>query len=199
MSESYGIADTIAAKSVQLNADDLVNGPITVQITGVSVARGDQPVTISISGGYQPWKPCKTSRRLLVFGWGADEQKYVGRWLTLYRDPDALWAGKPAGGVRHSAMSDIKGSFTLPLSHAKGKKTEYNISVLKPPANGKPTVDPAFAAFGASLNAAVKTGGWSGDQVKALLGCPAAEVPVDRRAEIVATLANPPANEGGES
>ena len=198
MSESYGMADLIVAKSNQLNADDLVNGPVNAQIMSAKIVKGEQPLSLGLSGGLRVWKPCKTSMRLLVAGWGLDEQKYVGKWITLYRDPDAIYGGVAVGGIRHSAMSDIASGFTLKLAYARGKKTEYRISILTPPTQGKPTVDPAFAAFGAALVAATKNG-WTNEQVKALLGCPAAEVPVDRRAEIVATLANPPANEGGES
>ena len=64
------LAHTITAKSDQLNADDLVGGPITVKIEGVTVREDtEQPVTIRLSGGFRPWKPCKTERRVLVHAW----------------------------------------------------------------------------------------------------------------------------------
>ena len=54
------ITDTIKPKSDQLNADDLISGPITVKIVKVSKVSGDQPIVIEIEGDYQPFKPCKS-------------------------------------------------------------------------------------------------------------------------------------------
>ena len=185
------LSKTILAKSDQLNADDLVAGPIVVQVTKVTCVDGDQPVSVHLTGGHRPWKPSKTARRVLVKAWGDNGDNYVGKWLRLFRDDDVKWAGKAVGGIRIAAMSDIPSSITISLAVSKGTKLDQKIAVLTPPANGKPTVDPAFAAFGAELVAATKNG-WSSDQVKALLGCPAAEVSVERRAEIVARLKLPP-------
>jgi hypothetical protein len=56
------LRDTITPKSDQLNADDMITGPITVTITGVRRGDKDQPVVIDIDGGYQPYKPCKSMR-----------------------------------------------------------------------------------------------------------------------------------------
>ena len=52
------ITPFIQAKSDQLNADDLIGGPITARITNVRVTGGDQqPVTVELDGGHKPWKP----------------------------------------------------------------------------------------------------------------------------------------------
>lgn len=61
------ISDTIIARSDQLNAADLIGGPVTVTITKVSKGDGEQPVSISYDGDKgKPFKPCKSVRRLLV-------------------------------------------------------------------------------------------------------------------------------------
>ena len=98
--EMIDISDTIIAKSDQLNAEDLIGGPITVTITGVKRTSDEQPVSVEISGGHKPWKPCKSMRRLLIMAWpdGAikegGETKYdptcwVGRSVTLMREASA--------------------------------------------------------------------------------------------------------------
>lgn len=122
----------ILAKSDQLNADDLVGGPIRVQVLGVTVTSGEQPVTVKISGGHMPWKTSKTARRVLVAVWGTDASKWIGRWMDLYRDESVQWAGKAVGGIRVAAVSHISKPVTLSLALAKGKKSAHTVGVLKP-------------------------------------------------------------------
>jgi hypothetical protein len=127
------IAETIAAKSDQLNADDLLGGPIVVRITGVTVKKGEeQPVAVALDG-YRPFMPCKTMRRLMVAVWGPDEKVYAGRWLELYRDPKAKWAGTEVGGVRISKMSHIDRAQTLMLAETKKSKAPWTVQPLRPP------------------------------------------------------------------
>lgn len=137
------ITDTLAAKSDQLNADDLISGPITVQVVAVKRASsGDQPIDVHITG-HKPWRPCKTMRRLLALAWGTDAAKWSGRWLVLWRDPTALWAGKKVGGIRIKAMSHIdKGGVTGTFNATEKKKAEVSASYFEPPAESKaPTLD----------------------------------------------------------
>ena len=62
---------TIKPKSDQLNADDLIAGPITVTVQAVNVYESpDQPVSVVIGNGCQPYKPCKSMRRLMIAVWG---------------------------------------------------------------------------------------------------------------------------------
>jgi hypothetical protein len=85
---------TIKPKSDQLNADDLIGGPVTICITGVSVGDGDQPVSISFEGdGGKPFRPGKSMRRVLVNLWGPDGETYFGRSLTIYRDEQVAFGG----------------------------------------------------------------------------------------------------------
>jgi len=126
------VSDTCKAKSDQLNSDDLVGGPITVSITNVSKAESnEQPVHIAISGGYQPFKPCKTMRRALVAAWGKNAAEWIGRSMTLFRDPNVKWAGDAIGGIRISHLSHIQKSLDLSLSESKGKKKKIVIQPLK--------------------------------------------------------------------
>lgn len=146
--EPIDVSATILAKSDQLNADDLIGGrELTVQITGVSKVTGDQPVVIAISGGHQPWKPCKTMRRVLVAAWGGDASQWIGRWLLLYRDDSVKWSGEAVGGIRIRAMSHIPKRVTLSLAATKGKKVTHTIDILKPPANGAQSLHDLIDAY----------------------------------------------------
>lgn len=124
----------IAAKSDQLNADDLMESPRTITITKVTAApdAAEQPVSIHYEGdNSRPWKPCKTMRRILVGVWGKDASKYVGRSLTLYRDPTVAFGGLQVGGIRVSHMSDIAEDKTVALLVTRGRKAPFKIKPLK--------------------------------------------------------------------
>ena len=140
------ISDTIVAKSDQLNAADLIGGPITVTITKVSRGDADQPVAIGYNGDNgKPFKPCKSVRRLLVGMWGKDAATYAGCRLTLYFDPKVTWAGKEEGGVRVSHASHIDGEFKMALRASKAKTVMTIVKPLPSDAPSKPTFD--FADF----------------------------------------------------
>lgn len=151
------ISDTIVARSDQLNAADILGGPITVTITKVSKGDGDQPVSISYQGDNgKPFKPCKSVRRLLVGMWGKDASKYVGRRLTLFFDPRVTWAGKEEGGVRVSHASHIDGEFKMALRASKAKTV---MTTVKPLSNDAPKSEPDFdfPAFESAIATALET------------------------------------------
>ncbi len=125
------ISETLIAKSDQLNAADLVGGGITVKIESVIVNKGqDQPVSISIGNGMQPYNPCKTMRRLLAAIWGTSSAAWVGNSMTLYCDMDVMWAGQKAGGIRISHVTGIASAREIPLRSSKHKVTTYTIQPL---------------------------------------------------------------------
>jgi hypothetical protein len=122
---------TIKPKSDQLNADDLIGGPVTIRITGVSVSEGDQPVSISFEGdGGKPFKPGKSMRRVLVNLWGPDGAAYVGRSLTLYRDEQVVFGGVEVGGIRISHMSHLQRETTMALTATKAKRKPFTVKPL---------------------------------------------------------------------
>lgn len=128
----------ITPKSDQKNADDFLAGPMTIKITEVRITPGtEQPVSIHFAGDEgKPWKCCKSMSRVLVFAWGPDARKYIGRSVTLYRDPSVKWAGMEVGGIRISHMSDIDAPITMALTATKGSRKPYTVRVLevaKPP------------------------------------------------------------------
>ena len=127
------MTQAIVPKSDQTNADDLIAGPITIKISEVAIRGGqEQPVSIHYEGDNgKPYKPCKSMSRVLVANWGADAKQYVGRSLTLYRDPSVKWAGMDVGGIRISHMSDIEGPMTMALTATKGSRKPFTVRPLE--------------------------------------------------------------------
>jgi hypothetical protein len=132
----------IVPKSDQLNSDDLIAGPRTIRITDVRITAGtEQPVSIYFDGDNgKPWKSCKSMSRVLVAAWGPDAKKYVGRSVTLYREPSVKWAGMEVGGIRISHMSDIERPITMALTATKGSRKPYTVNVLADVSIRPPTV-----------------------------------------------------------
>lgn len=143
------LSPTTLAKSDILNADDLIGKPpMTVKITKVSSVSGEQPISINFEGDNdKPFMPCKSMRRLLVFIWGKDGKNYVGKRMTLYRDPEVKFGGLKVGGVRISHMSDIDEERTVALTASKGKKAGYTVKPLPADKPAKPA-DPAVVLAG---------------------------------------------------
>lgn len=125
--------EVIVPKSDQLNSDDLIAGPITIKVTGVKLSPGtEQPVSVSFEGDNgKPYKPCKSMCRVLVQMWGDKAKNYVGKSMTLYRDPKVKWGGVEIGGIRISHMSDISGDATMALTATKGSRKLFTVKPLK--------------------------------------------------------------------
>lgn len=125
------ISATIIPKSDQLNADDLIAGPRTIRITGVSAGSAEQPVSIGYEGDNgRPYKPSKSMRRVLVALYGADGNAYIGKRITLYRDPNIKFGGDAVGGIRISHASDIAQPLVLALTEKRGKRSQYRVEPL---------------------------------------------------------------------
>lgn len=147
------MASTIIPKSDQLNADDLIAGPITIRITGVEIRSGqEQPISIHFEGDNgKPYKACKSMCRVMVSAWGPDSKKYAGRSMTLFRDPKVKWAGMEVGGIRISHMSDIDESMTMALTMTRANKKPFTV---KPLVSGAPkAAAPVASAPSASSHA----------------------------------------------
>jgi hypothetical protein len=135
LTDALDMRDTIIPKSDQLNADDLIGGPMTVAITKVSRANtAEQPIAVNFNGdGGKPYFPCKSMRRVMVTVWGPNASAYVGRSMTLYRDPAVTWGGMEVGGIRISHMSHMEGPVTLALTATKKARKPYRVLPLATP------------------------------------------------------------------
>lgn len=152
------MAATIIPRSDQMNADDLIAGPRTIKITAVKADPGssEQPILIHYEGdGGKPYKACKSMRRVMVAIWGADGSQFVGRSMTLYRDPSVKWGGMEVGGIRISHMSDMDAPVTMALTATKQSRKPYTVRPLEVVASAK---DDPIAIYGRELNAAIKAG-----------------------------------------
>lgn len=147
------MAAAIVPKSDQLNSDDLIAGPITIRIADVTIRGGqEQPVAIHYEGDNgKPYKPCKSMSRVFVTAWGPDAKQYVGRSVTLYRDPSVKWAGMEVGGIRISHMTDIPEALTMALTATKGSRKPFTVRPLKEsaPPSTHSAAPPSAATAGA--------------------------------------------------
>lgn len=131
------LTPTLAAKSNQVNADDLIGGPLTIRIANITATGNDQqPVAIEFEGSNgKSFLPCKSMRRVMVAVWGADGKAYVGRGMTLFRDPEVSYGGIKVGGVRISHMSHMDAPMAISLAEKRGKKTVFRVEPLIAAAN----------------------------------------------------------------
>lgn len=128
------MSQVIQPKSDQINADDLIAGPMTIRISDVQITPGtEQPVSIRIDGDKRVFRPCKSMSRVLVAAWGADAKAYIGRSLTLYRDPKVKWGGIEVGGIRISHMTDIPRDLTMMLTESKANRKPFKVQVMAAP------------------------------------------------------------------
>lgn len=133
------ISETLAPKSDQLNAVDLLTGPRTVTVERVVVRKNDeQPVAIHlVEFPGRPFKPCATVRRQIASAWGPQSETYTGRRLTLFNDPTVTWGGKAIGGIRVSHASHIDKPDRVTLMIRRGVFE----TVVTEPLAGPPVID----------------------------------------------------------
>lgn len=137
---------TTQAKSDQINAADLLGGPLVCQITDIQMTgSADQPISIFVDAHPQPWKPSKTSRRVLAACWAdADPSEWVGRYAVLYNDASVMWAGKAEGGIRCSHLSHITERKTIMVNATRGKKAAQIVEPYYPQDQSAPAAAPVF-------------------------------------------------------
>lgn len=161
------LSDTIQAKSDQLNADDLAGSTKTIKVSNVVrySENGIPAFHIDYEGGTgRPFKPCKSVRRVIMFAWGKDGTKWIGRSMTLYCDPTVIYAGKEVGGIRVSHMSDIPKRISIKLTEKRGSKKEVFIDILEP--TEKPIwPDDAFNKRFADAQAVILDGKQTNEQI----------------------------------
>lgn len=131
---------TIIPKSDQLNAEDLLTGPVTVTIESVSAGNAEQPVDVHlVEYPGRAYRPSKTMRRVLVKIWGKESEAYTGRRMTLYRDPEVKFGGQKVGGIKISHLSHTDKEVSLALTETKGKRALHTVKPLTDVAPSKTT------------------------------------------------------------
>lgn len=125
------MTQSIEPRSDQWNADDLIAGPVTVTISEVVEGKAEHPFDFKlVETPNRAYRPSKTCRRIIVAAWGADTKSYVGRRMTLYREPSIMFGGQRVGGIRVSAMSDIGGPVTVQAQTTRGKRETFTVQPL---------------------------------------------------------------------
>jgi hypothetical protein len=131
------LTESIAPRSDQLNAEDLLTGPRTFTIENVTAGNVEQPVNVHlVEFPGRPFKPSKTVRRIMVAAWGKDSAAYTGKRMTLYRDPTVRFGGQDVGGIRVSHMSGIDKRIVVALTVTRGKRAPYTVEPLPDAAAG---------------------------------------------------------------
>jgi hypothetical protein len=133
------ISETLAPTSDQLDAIELVAGPRTFTIEGVSAGSAEQPVQVKLEGFPRVWRPSKGMRRVLAAGWGVEAAAWVGRKVTLFYDPAVTFGKDRTGGTRISHMTDLPGNkpLSVPLLITRGKSAIFTVQ----PLNGAPAAE----------------------------------------------------------
>jgi hypothetical protein len=145
----------IEPRSDQMNAEDLLTGPRTFTITDVREGSAEQRVRVFLAEFPQdrPYLPNVTMCRLMVLAWGPESDEYIGKQLTLYRDPDVRFGKDQPGGIRISHMSGIRKAVTANLAVTKGRRGPYRVEPLldqAPPAKGPGPLDHLVWAMNAA-------------------------------------------------
>lgn len=139
------ITETLAPKSDQLNAEDLLTGPRTVTVEKVTKGSAEQPIDIHlVEFPGRPFKPSKTVRRIIAAAWGTEAENYRGRRMTVYRDPEVQFGGSKVGGIRISHLSDIDKRLQVALTVTRGRRATFVVDPL--PRESAATADSSKAA-----------------------------------------------------
>lgn len=142
------LTQTIIPKSDQLNADDLIRGPVTVTVESVSAGAAEQPVDIHlVEYPGRAYRPSKSMRRVLVTAWGPETSEYTGRRLTLYRNPNTKFGGVVVGGIEISHLSHIDKRLPVLLTVTRGKRAPHVVEPLPDvaPTHAEPTAEQVAA------------------------------------------------------
>jgi hypothetical protein len=125
------LTESIAPRSDQLNAEDLLTGPRTFTIEKVNAGSAEQPVDVHlVELPGRPYRPSKSMRRLMVQAWGAEASTYAGHRLTLFRNPEITFGREKVGGIEISHMSHIPKRLTVALTVTRGKRKPFSVDPL---------------------------------------------------------------------
>jgi hypothetical protein len=125
------LTESIAPKSDQLNADDLISGPVTVTISEVAKGSDEQPVDVRlVEFPGRAYRPSKSMRRIMVSAWGKEASAYAGRRLTLYRNPEITFGRDKVGGIEISHLSHLDKPLTVALTATRGRRKNFTVTPL---------------------------------------------------------------------
>lgn len=126
------LTESIAPKSDQLNADDLITGPRSYTIDRVTKGSTEQPFNIHlVENPGHPYRPSKSMRRVLVMAWGKESDDWpTGGRITLFRDPEVKFGRDEVGGIKISHLSHLNRPMTIALTVTRGKREPHTVQPL---------------------------------------------------------------------
>jgi len=166
---------TAEPRSDQWNADDFMGGSSkTFTVAGVKDGSAEQKYDITLEGESRVWRPPVTTVRILMDAWGDESDVWVGRRVTMFRDPSVRFGKDAVGGIRISHLSHLPGGkpLTLAVTSARGKRPMVTIQPLpdvKPSAKLANNSEPTEAEVAASTDLEELTAMWqaSGPEMRA--------------------------------
>ncbi len=142
---------TAEPRSDQWNADDFIGaGHRTFTISDVKVGAAEQKYDIELAeGDGRVWRPPLTVLRILLAAWGDESDDWVGRRVTLYRDPSIRFGADAVGGIRIAALSHIDKPMNIALTETRGRRKPHRIDPLpdEPPTKAKAPKTPTAASI----------------------------------------------------
>jgi hypothetical protein len=123
---------TAEPRSDQLNADDFIGGPRSFIIANVHEGKAEQKYDIELAGEPRAWRPPLTILRVLIEAYGDESSAWVGRKVTLYRDPSIKFGNDTPGGIRVSHMSDLPNgeTFKAKITSSRGRRSWYTVEPM---------------------------------------------------------------------
>lgn len=122
----------VKVRSDQWNSDDFLGGPRTFTIAGARKGTAEGPYDIDlVEGEGRCWRPPNSVISALILAWGTDEgSEWIGRRVTLYRDPTVRFGNDTPGGIRVSHASHLDKSTTVRVTTSRGHKSPVTIEPL---------------------------------------------------------------------
>lgn len=124
------MTESIQPRSDQINADDLIAGPMTVTVREVIKGKAESPFDFLLHETDRAYRPSKTMRRVIVNALGAEASTYAGVRFTLYREPTIKFGGATVGGIRISHMSRIDKPVEVMVQTSRGKREKFIVQPL---------------------------------------------------------------------
>lgn len=140
------MTESIAPKSDQMDAIELVAGPQTFTIEKVTKNSPEQPWNFHLTEFPRPWRPAKSMLRVMAAAWGLDGSKYAGHRVTLFCDPTVQFGNEIVGGLRISHMTGIAKPLKVPLLIKRGKSAVFTVQPLPDAPKPDPLAIPADVA-----------------------------------------------------
>lgn len=119
------------SNSAQINADDILSGPVTVTITDAIESTSDQPLFVSVAEfPNKTYRPSLTMRKVLGAVMGDETDNWIGRRVTLFRNPEIKFGREKVGGIQISHVSGIEGPVEVSVLVKRGVRETFRVDPL---------------------------------------------------------------------